>query len=191
MKILLIALMFFASLNLHASDLQSQEEVRAVMNEILEKEFTGAVETREEYAKYSYQPGFYWEVVPEAEMDTYGAGENIVLSYKIQDISVSFDKAKAIVVFKKIARTLLYEKGIEEKQEDLRVVYNLSKINGKWWVIDPPDFNISLDAIISFYTAKMNGLEKEYGKESAHSGKTYKLLNALKSLEKKYSNGIK
>jgi hypothetical protein len=185
----------------------SDAKVKDVITNFCKAEFEGERDARYEYAKYSQSY--------KKKCKQIGTGENepsctgvislngdmlyVVDSFSINNILVNDSTATVEVIFYRLASTEglgFYERKIipDTKQDDL-VKYHLKKINGRWWISDPPLPRVSVKAMTDEYEGylKIRGSKKQDMTESqkANFKKIDENLNILRSLSLDQSNQTK
>lgn len=127
-----------------------------------------------------------------------GDSLNVVTSYNLKELTVTGQRASALIVYERIARTkgegdleriILPDKAKEEVK--VQMVYEANQ----WWILDPPLPHVSLPALISTYEYELKQIDqiRNSPKISSAQKRQFALyeneLKTLKMLAKQVQSG--
>lgn len=127
-----------------------------------------------------------------------GDSLNVVTSYSLKELTVTGQRATALIVYERIAKTK-GEGGLDriilpDKAKEEVVVQMVYEAN-QWWILDPPLPHVSLSALISTYEYELKQIDKIRNNPKISSAQKRQFaqyeneLKTLKILEKRVQQG--
>lgn len=147
-----------------------ESNARNLIQTFIEGEFQGKLDMRQNYAVFvkerknglGVQPQFDYSLDQIISLDANPL--LVVEKFVLDEVVLDSDKATVVVLFSVIAETK--GEGVPERKFYLtkltnqQVKYELRKIKGNWYVLNPPLPRVSRVALLSFYEGRAHGMQQ-------------------------------